>query len=375
MTAPAGTAGQPGQGFIPTAQSLGLNNIRTVISSVPDGTPDFYGEQTPDFGDDRRGFFRGWTHGKVNTLQGQQGAVAEQNQRVRDALKELGTPSLEVAGFGGSLPNFGPVLHLLKNEDWVSLYRALPRLIYTYSEEESHSETETQLRRLDQLLLDTNQYDSDVPFLTVLVYGKGNDGQASLFQVERSDNVHPFEGGHEPYATHISLLATAPAVPRKLLEQMSDAVTQRIVLRKKNHKTQVTRNGPGQPDFYLNIVQIWSSEAGGRYWAVGEGWKRALGVPSRGNRETEGFLATLPQMLALLHLRGSGHEGLTSSPAVWFRDDKHGQPLTIDDVAANRSILFENDPNVMVGNQDTDFKVVVLFSKNVNWPSESFFWG
>ena len=372
-------AGQAGQNLVPTAQSLAMRHIQTVISESPCSTPDFYeSERAPGRGielTDRRGFFTEFAHAKVNILQGLQGATAVHNQKVTKALEALGNPSATAMGVGLTVPNFGPVLHLgLKREDWVSLYRSLPREIYTFGDEDSHSETEAQLWQFDQQLLDANQYDSDASFLTVLVYGEGDYGQASIFEVELGNDVHPFEGGHPTVAIHIKPLATAPAVPRQALEKMSKAVQSKIVLHKKNHKTELKGNGPDQPDLYINIVEIWSTDDVKHYWAVGEGWKGALGIPVR-NAETEGFRATLPQMLALLHLRGSGYEGLTSSPAVWFRDDTHGQPVSVHDVQAHRAILFEKGSKATIANQGTDFHVAVLFPMDVEWPREPFFWG
>ena len=120
-------------------------------------------------------------------------------------------------------------------------------------------------------------------------------------------------------------------------------------------------------------------------WAdVGSGWRRALhillhhddGSTSSPTTPREGLIATVPQMLALLHLRYRAVDCVPSTPIFNFasplrnRDGKADAGLS-GHVRRGMKLLGPPSGTNHIGNTSI---IAVLFSRESRWAREQFFW-
>ncbi|KAH7142002.1 hypothetical protein EDB81DRAFT_654148 [Dactylonectria macrodidyma] len=116
------------------------------------------------------------------------------------------------------------------------------------------------------------------------------------------------------------------------------------------------------------IVKIINQE---RHWkGCGSGWRQAFKIPQLSNEYSsgEGLVATIPQIVGLLHLQHSTLTDLQSSPALTF-----DTPLNIGNGQLCRGVMLSGRPQGYphVG---ANTKIAVLFPSDSAWVKEQFLW-
>jgi hypothetical protein len=277
---------------------------------------------------------------------------------------------IDVMGNGGDLSGWpGIIRSLFHKNDWLSIIRASDRTLYAW--EASDDKT---LSVLESQLFDTTKYQGVSEFMTVYTYGSGYYGTISLFSItlEPKKNM----------AQQVQPRATMTNVPKALLRSMRKDVN-RIEMVQKGSTIRFLDNGS---QFSPSPVKVSTRKANKKrverlngWQNVGDGWRSALGVLHED--EADGLVATIPQMLALLHLKGYGLHNLKSSPPFRFANpltsvraerDEDGRGL-VHDWKIERGVKILEGPE-RNGHQGSRAKVVVLFPSDGKWPTENIFW-
>ncbi|KAI8675309.1 hypothetical protein NCS57_00431800 [Fusarium keratoplasticum] len=214
------------------------------------------------------------------------------------------------------------------------------------------------LLSLENELLGLDKYmGGDSEYLTVVTYSDDYVGAIALFQAKLSPD-------HK--ITTLDRIAMISDVPRKICDILQDEIKpNRYVVGRAKRKVKCFDSGEMPP---LQIIKVsnqatpWSSSGGG--------WRQALRVPEQTTEYSsgEGLIATIPQMIGLLHLQHQTLTKLASSQAFVFEKsiDASGGLL-------RRGILLKGRPEGLshIG-QNT--RIAVLFPMDSVWAREQFFW-
>jgi hypothetical protein len=188
--------------------------------------------------------------------------------------------------------------------------------------------------KLDRYLFDTSRYAGLTLFLTLITYGEEDNGTISRFStnLDEHQRVHKLEP-----------VASMRDVPRKILRVVKHSVDlqSRLGLKwaSKTLKARVHEKNQQIPCFNQVIAnnKVWSH--------TGDGWRSALGAESRDDHS--GLVASIPEMMALLHLKHSYIDEVLCSPLFEF-----SPPLTPKDgstgseaVSIARGMKLLKEPN------------------------------
>lgn len=306
-------------------------------------------------------FFADWTPWKPQELEGTPSLVQELSQRRQsqwDALK-IG---VNVLGSGGNLEGiFGLVWSLLVPQDVIDLYMAAPRRLHLQS-----ITTDESAYRLERELFGTMKYNEYSTYLTVISYGEGDSGTVELYEI--TEDAHGL-------ASSITPVAAARSVPKTILRSLRNQPRKIELLRKPN-KIRYFCTGK-QPAPLLARVETRKAQEPNVEWrGLGQAWRRALKTSK--NSSYEGLVATIPQMMAFLHLTASGLHAMASTPVQEF-----SVPLTCH--TSDMSTRLPVNLNVKRGVRITEgprgeahplnrVKVAVMFPQDCQWAHERLLW-
>ncbi|KAM0424829.1 hypothetical protein ACHAPT_009885 [Fusarium lateritium] len=348
----------------------------TVNVSTTVGEPGWRDEadSSPD-----TSIFPGWNDpAEEFKLQPQGRFVAEAKKSLDEFLEhsQLGV-NLSVLGNGGGFSGTGlPALvkKAFTSYQWLGMWRSSEgRKIKvsrwalggkerpTKSDEKSQELSEKdqeQLVSLENELLGLDKYmGGDSEYLTVVTYSDDYVGAIALFQAKLSPD-------HK--ITSLDRVAMISDVPRMICDILQEEISpNRYVVGRAKRKVKCFDRGglpPPQIIKVSNQATPWSSSGGG--------WRQALRVPQLTTEYSsgEGLVATIPQMIGLLHLQHLTLTKLASSQAFVFEKpiDASGGPL-------RRGILLKGRPEGLshIG-QNT--RIAVLFPMDSAWAREQFFW-
>ncbi|WAO86962.1 Hypothetical protein NCS54_00425400 [Fusarium falciforme] len=224
--------------------------------------------------------------------------------------------------------------------------------------EDLSEQEQERLLSLENELLGLDKYmGGDSEYLTVVTYSDDYVGAIALFQAKLSPD-------HK--ITTLDRIAMISDVPRKICDILQDEIKpNRYVVGRAKRKVKCFDRGEMPPPQIMKIsnqATPWSSSGGG--------WRQALRVPEQTTEYSsgEGLIATIPQMIGLLHLQHQTLTKLASSQAFVFEKpiDASGGPL-------RRGILLKGRPEGLshIG-QNT--RIAVLFPMDSTWAREQFFW-
>ena len=139
-------------------------------------------------------------------------------------------------------------------------------------------------------------------------------------------------------------------------------------LRRQGTKLRCLNTGELPPPRIVNVSmqddQPWKQS--------GSAWRRALNIPEGSEMQSlftrgDGLVTTVPQMVALLHLRQMAAMNIKSSPALQL-----GMPMDIGK-QVRRGVRLDGTPGGIsfVGVNPT---IAVLFPKHAAWARELLFW-
>ena len=322
-----------------------------------------------------------------HTLLPQGQFVAQQQRDVTDALSkiELGLGATLPGGVGVNATSTG-LLALLKPYQWINMWRGVEREMYVASRDEgSDSKGDVDadvdmeaLHALENELMSPAKYlFGESEYLTVVTHSSDvNSGAVSLFRASLGGP----DGG---LVTALTLEARFKDMPREICRILRKGVKpNRYELRRAGRALSCReRGGEGVLPPCLAVVRrdgTVSGQAGVEEgWAsLGGGWRRALrivlGEGDAGTGPREGLVATVPQMLAFLHLTHRVVDYVPSTPVFSFEPPLMGME---DDgacrVRRGTKLLGQPGGAVHVGESVT---ISVLFSKDSTWVREQLLW-
>jgi hypothetical protein len=278
---------------------------------------------------------------------------------------------------GGGVEGFFGIVHGWFNPiDWISLYRAKSRNIYAWSGRDlSKPEDLGILNELESQLFDTTKYHGTSELMTVLTYGSHNHGTATLFRA----TLEP----RKNMAAIIEPLATATDVPKQILRIMQEGVTSKIKLVQRGNHIRYLETGGQHYASAARVTTTWTNEKGKKFktvWEIGDGWRRSLQIRHDPSNEDDGIVTTIPQMIALLHLKGSFLHNFASSPIQVFPEPLETVPYSNDkdqlhpNWKIKRGVKMLNVPE-RNGHFGSKVTVVVMFPEDSSWVNEEILWG
>ncbi|KAI8683180.1 hypothetical protein LRP88_04846 [Fusarium phalaenopsidis] len=223
--------------------------------------------------------------------------------------------------------------------------------------EELSEEEQERLLSLENELLELDKYmGGDSEYLTVVTYSDDYVSAIALFQAKLSPD-------HK--ITTLDRIAMISDVPRKICDILQDEIKpNRYVVGRTKSKVKCFDNGEMPPPQIIKVsnqATLWSSSGGG--------WRQALRVPEQTTEYSsgEGLIATIPQMIGLLHLQHQTLTKLASSQAFVFE-----KPIDASGSLLRRGILLKGRPEGLshIG-QNT--RIAVLFPMDSAWAGEQFF--
>ncbi|KAJ5665521.1 uncharacterized protein N7477_007969 [Penicillium maclennaniae] len=277
---------------------------------------------------------------------------------------------------GGGLEGFFGIIHgWFHPTEWISLYRAKTRNIYAWAgRNASNSEDSATLASLESQLFDITKYRGTSEYMTVLTYGESYYGVATLLRV----SLKP----QEELALILEPLAMMKDVPKQVLQIMQGGVSSIIKLVQRGDKIRCIETGGQDYAAPALITTVGTTRRGKMFkvpWDIGDGWRHALGIQHDQAKEKNGIVATIPQMMALLHLKGSGLHDLESSPMEGFSVPLEANPHKDDndqlaprwEIRRGLKILHGPQREGHFGNKVT---VAVIFPQDSLWAREKVLW-
>ena len=311
-------------------------------------------------------FFGGWqtlvpyTLGESKDLMRE---VADKDQARWDAanvdLEILGN-TVKVEGF------FGIVRSWFTCTDWLSLYRSQSRVLLAWDGRSVNDKDDFEiLQRIESELFDTTKYYGASELLTVITYGEGLYGTITILRVSLESR--------SPIARVMMNIGTMrDRVPKTLLKGMQ--LKHQIKIASKDGEIIFLDHG-GQGYPCLMSAQTVTMAGGGKSttpWCMGDGWRKALGIQHNPEKEKDGLVATIPQMIALLHLMGSALSDLHSTQAFSFSSPVNStSPKSRYNIS--RAIKITSGPNGY-GHPGRKVTVKVLFPNDSEWAKEKILW-
>ena len=116
-------------------------------------------------------------------------------------------------------------------------------------------------------------------------------------------------------------------------------------------------------------------------WTTGESWRSALGI-ARGPDDTEALVATIPQMLAFIHIVGSKVDHTSTSavvigsePLQWspVRDAPPGDSPHSYNIKRAVSISPADEIDVLA-HPSGKTRINVFFPRDADWAKENILW-
>jgi hypothetical protein len=289
-------------------------------------------------------------------------SLSERYQQKYDAANV----EVQYGGTGISVPGIiGLIRFWLTPEDIIDLYMATQRTLHVRPDIPDGSNY-----LLEKELFNTTKYSGYCTFFTVITYGRGNYGAIELYEV--TQDVHGL-------AESITPVAAAKSVPKTILRSLKKQ-PRKIELLQKRDKMRYFCAGK-QPAPLLVRVETHNAAGSNIGWrGLGQAWRRALRTTE--NSSHEGLVATIPQMMAFLHLTGSGLHAMASTPIEEFSEplsrhtsgDSTSSPsFSCSDLEVKRGVKITEGPQGEAHRLDR-VKVTVMFPPDCKWAHERLLW-
>jgi hypothetical protein len=248
-------------------------------------------------------------------------------------------------------------------EDILSLWRAKNRQILLPPTSGDALSVETILAK-DRELFDTSKFFSFDTRLTTITYGAGHYGAIMLLKATLTSSSFV-------RATKIEPIAAMEHVPKRILMKMESSLSnsQKTVLRSNQNSAEWMSN-PGKEYPASAVLQEPGKE---RPTGFGEALGTAIGADPD-FKKADGIIATIPQALALLHMKSSILRSIETSEVRLTRDPyKTKGYSTFASGPVWRGVRLVRGPE-LTGHESKDPRIVVLCSNTGFWFREKIFW-
>ena len=159
---------------------------------------------------------------------------------------------------------------------------------------------------LEKEVFGTMKYNQVYSHFTVITYGQGDYGTIELYDATLDD---------PGLAKSISPVVAARLVLKAVLRVLKKEA-RRIELVRKRDKSRYLRAGNQPLPLLARINTCRPQEPDVEWHDLGLVWRKVLGTAETSSHD--GLVATIPQMMAFLHLTGSGLHTMASGPTRWF---------------------------------------------------------
>ena len=281
--------------------------------------------------------------------------------------------SVSVLGNGGGGEGIvGNLARLFTSTDWLSLYRSTRRTLFAWKGRSVTNNDDLEiLNNLESHLFSVEKYLGNSELMTIATWGEGQYGTLSLYRATLQ--------AKEPRAQYIAKLAFIRSVPKAIIRRMKSPSCIKIV-----HDVggRIRCLGMGGTTPVIAKVETFAptTNRSGTItpWAAGESWRSALGI-ARGPDDTEALVATIPQMLAFIHIMGSKVDH-TSTPAVvigseplqWSPDPRHVSPPSYD---IKRAVSISPADEIdILAHPSGKTRINVFFPRDADWAKENILW-
>ncbi|KAK1755498.1 hypothetical protein QBC47DRAFT_380530 [Echria macrotheca] len=307
--------------------------------------------------------------------------VAERESNIAEVMKdiELGV-GVSVSGIGVDFRTRG-ILQLLKPFQWINTWRSLPRQLHVSSHllapvGESDSEKLERLHQVENELISSVKYQlGESEYITVITFSEeAASGAVALFKAASF--------GENSTINRLDLEARFQDMPKEICRILAREGNPNRFELKRAGKALTCRARGNLPPVCPAAVGAAGDGKHEEWTDIGSGWRRALHIlPDHDDDSTtsspaprEGLIATVPQMLALLHLRYRVVDCVPSTPIFSFasplRSGKADAGLS-GHVRRGMKLLGPPSGTTHVGNTST---IAVMFSRESRWVKEQFFW-
>jgi len=339
--------------------------------------------------------FPGWAAPMTEVPLRPQGTfVAEAKKAMDDFLAgfELGV-DVQVAGAGAGVSTTGLPLLLKKSftpHQWLIMWRASQgRNILIKAGSATQDQGDKNMTpmqspydeiTLENKILGLQEYTGgDGEHITVITHTENSSGSFSLFEATFPDSNSGT--GEIIRLDRVAMMLDVPAeICKTLLKE--EGLSKHELRRRRGARLRCLNAGELPRPRIVNV-----STARDQAWRLtGSAWRRALNIPIPGGGDGpaagaaeavaaptsytpgDGLVTTIPQMVALLHLRQMAAMNIKSSPALRF-----GKPIDIGDQVTRRGVKLDGTPGGIsfVGTNPT---IAVLFPKHAAWARELIFW-
>jgi len=282
--------------------------------------------------------------------------------------------NVQVLGSGGgftskALPGF--LRTLVTPYQWLGMWRSSENrsihisetLFESEQDQPLTSEQVDKLQEFENELISLDKYKGGhSEYLTVVTHSDEFTGAVALFKASF---------GGDSLITRLDLAAYIRDVPREICRILRDDVKpNRYELGRKGQELRCKIGGglPCPRPAAVSGKKLWTN--------IGGGWRHALRItPNNDSSFQEGLLATVPQMMAYLHLRHGLVNSVLSSPVAEFElpltslglNDKDGATV----IRRGTKLLGPPEGFSHVGR---NVKIAVLFPRDSEWTKEQLFW-
>jgi len=275
---------------------------------------------------------------------------------------------VNTCGTGVSVGGLGaPLVYAVTPKHWLSDWRCRERKLLAPKHYSWQPGLEARLKELDEQLFDVKKYNSGTcNYITVMTYTEEDNGSISLFEAWLDFDTLQ--------ASSLQMITGMTEVPRSVLRTLrSQVAPNRIDLRFRSPRPNPSCRNNGQQTLpWLTLVK---TRPGIPWQSSGWGWRRALGLIDGEPRDKlEGLTATIPQMMAFLHLKMRFMTKLQSSKIITFYDPlilDASPPSNVVNVKRGVKLLGAPEGNAHIGG---DVRVVVFFPRDSAWATENLFW-
>ncbi|KAJ9120723.1 hypothetical protein QFC22_002654 [Naganishia vaughanmartiniae] len=218
-------------------------------------------------------------------------------------------------------------------------------------------------KTIESQLFDVTKYHGECNHITVITYNEGLNGLITLFEItlrEESD-----------VAISVDLVGVMQKVPKAILKSMRVHHAIRLFSKNRSLEFGPDNRPDGSPRLpcFMEIGTRTSETA----WRTGDGWRRALGVGHDAATQFNGLVATIPQMIALMHSKSSNLHSVLSTPPYDIAPSEQGQLESPSGLKVFRTVKIRAKPQgeVHSGNEVT---VKAFYPSDSNWAKETILW-
>lgn len=294
--------------------------------------------------------FMEWAQFDKHVLPRRGNFVQKHHEAILATYKDMNV-NFEAYGFGLGLDNFA-----MKIRDWchrrdlLALWRSSDderRILVPVGASPAETSNGAIAEDLERRLFDVDKfYDGSAQYLTALTYGDGHFGTITLFRVEV----------HQSLPRRVQPIAAMEQVPRAIIKKMAGQVKgpEKTTLKLRKGALRWGPRGVRVP----GVKRLRGTS--GRDHGVRDKLRRALAQIPEAD-EADGVAATVPQMLAWLHVRTGVLQELQSGPARVGRRQRV-------------QVSWRNGPQERRHDSISKVTIVVLSPKECKWTRERIVW-